>query len=126
MDVVVRPDGTFVPPHADTMAGDAHQYDLTGASAVSRNPHGAQIALGEMYEIDGRDDPCHGCICHWPFLMRGIASGGVMAGMLTHSVLGRAVLCVSESGLQGLSLASSEPGVHGQAAACAAVPSVNV
>uniref|UniRef100_A0A7S0WFI6 Uncharacterized protein n=1 Tax=Chlamydomonas leiostraca TaxID=1034604 RepID=A0A7S0WFI6_9CHLO len=89
---VVNPDGVFMPDRATAL-----QTTLPAEPNASRLLLGARAAeggLGGARHLDLVDT--------WPLSLRGVASGGVVGAVAVHPVVGRAVLCVSAWGLEGL------------------------
>ncbi|KAJ9509024.1 hypothetical protein QJQ45_001517 [Haematococcus lacustris] len=102
--VVLMPDGTLHPAPA---AADSGRPTSTGTEHLTTRPmlhapaHLA-LTLSERLQAEGRVVPQPQLVDQWPVDMHGLASGGVLCGMLLHPVIGRATFCASIHGAAAL------------------------
>ncbi|KAJ9509737.1 hypothetical protein QJQ45_011265 [Haematococcus lacustris] len=96
--VVLMPDGTLHPAPA---AADSGRPTSTGTEHLTtrpmlhaRAPAHLALTLSERLQAEGRVVPQPQLVDQWPVDMHGLASGGVLCGMLLHPVIGRATFFV--------------------------------
>lgn len=90
------------------VAGAPNGADAGGSLAVQGAPvmpalpePGWALARELMEDMGARARP-HALMNQYPLSLHGLLAGGIMCGLFTHPVLGRAVFTASVHGLQGL------------------------